>query len=460
MYCQWSHWVKEFTAGKIFGAVLTVGLLNFGFIIASMGKELVIAASFGVGDALDAFLIAFLPLLFVIDVVVRAFTTALIPTYVQVQEQQGTEAAQNLFSQAMAMALALLIGVSAVIALSVPYLLPFLGLGFDAEKQALTQRLFYFLLPAIIIRGIATVWSAILNADERFGLAALVPMIVPVSSIIALLAWRSAFGIYALVVGTIGGLSLELLLLGWKLKRYKTALIPRWHCKSPAMRQVIGQYLPMVAGASLMGGTTLVDGAMAAALAPGSVAALNYGNKTVTAILRIGAGAIGTAMLPFFSKLIGVEDWTTVRRILKTYSLLILLVTIPITLLIFVFSEPLVSLLFERGEFSETDTQLVGQIQAMYGLQIPFYVLGILFVRLISSMNANYILMFGSFLNLLLNIVLNYIFIQYWGVVGIALSTVCVYIFSCSFVTIMALRRFCSISRGLKSTDDNLSVLR
>ena len=405
-----------------------------------MGKEMVVAAFFGVGDALDAFLIAFLPVLFVIAVVVGAFAPALLPAYIQVREHQGVNAAQELFAQSLILAVAFLSVVVAVLALSAPYFLPFLCIGFDAEKLALTQRLFYCLLPAVIIRGLATVWSGILNAGERFGLAALSPIAVPVSSIIALLVWGSEYGIYALMGGTIGGFLLQLSLLGWGLKRYRIPLLPRWHGDSAALRQVTAQYLPLVAAAALMGGTTFVDAAMAAALDPGSVAALNYGNKVVAAITTIGAIALGTAVLPFFSQLVGVGNWTTIRHLLKKYSLVVLLVTIPITLLLVVVSEPVVSLLFQRGEFGETDTQLVGQIQVMYGLQIPFYVVGILFVRLISAGKANSILMVGSLLNLLLNVVLNYIFMQYWGVVGIALSTTCVYIFSCTFLLIMSYR--------------------
>ena len=436
-YRRLLHGVRVSSAGKTFGTVLTVAVLTVGLSIASMGKELVVAASFGVGDAVDAFLIAFLPLSFVISVVVGSFTYAFIPTYVQVREQQGNEAAQELFSQVVVIVIALLGIVAAVFAFSAPYLLPFLSFGFDSEKLALTQRLFYFLLPAVIIRGLATLWSAILNAGEHFGLVAAAPIIVPVSSIIVLFVWRSAFGIHALVIGTIVGFLLELLLLGWGLKRYKNPLILRWPSNSPALRQVIGQYWPMVAGMAILSGATFVDAAMAAALDPGSVAALNYGSKIVVGILGIGVGSLGIVVLPLFSKLVSVGDWTTLRSSLKTYSLLILLVTIPVTLLLFVFSEPLVRLIFERGKFDETDTQLVGQIQAVYGLQIPFYVLGGLFSRFLCSITANHILMFGSFLNFLLNIVLNYIFMQYWGIVGIALSTVCVSISACSFLLIM-----------------------
>ena len=440
LHHQWYSWSGASTGRKVFGASLTVGVLSSGSAIVSMVKAMVVAVFFGVGDALDAFFIAFLPISFVIVVVVEAFTSALIPTYIRVRDQQGVSAAQDLFVQSMIVVVASLSMVAALLVLSSPYLLPFLCVGFDAEKLALTQKLFYFLLPTVVIKGLATVWSGILNANERFGLAALSPMAVPVSVIIALFVWGSDYGVYALVVGTIGGFLLELPLLGWGLKRYGTALPPCRHGISPALRQVVAQYFPMVAAAALMGGTTFVDAAMAAALDSGSVTALNYGNKVVAMLAGLGALALGTAVFPFFSQLIGVGDWTSIRRLLKKYSLLILLVTVPITLLLIIVSESLASLLFQRGEFGETDIQLVGQIQAVYGLQIPFYVVGILFVRLISAGKVNHILMVGSFLNLLLNVVLNYLFMQYWGVVGIALSTTCVYIFSSGFLLIMSRR--------------------
>lgn len=440
LYHRWYSWTRTSILHKVFGAALIVGMLSSASAIVSMVKAMVVAAFFGLGDALDAFFIAFLPISFVIVVVVEAFTSALIPTYIRVRDQQGVSVAQDLFVQSMIVVVASLSIVAALLALSSPYLLPFLCGGFDAEKLALTQRLFYFLLPTVVIKGLAAVWSGILNAGERFGLPALSPIVVSVSLIIALFVWGSDYGVYALVVGTIGGFLLELPLLGWGLKRYGIALLPCRHGINPALRQVVAQYFPLVAAAALMGGTTFVDAAMAAALSPGSVTALNYGNKVVAMIAGLGALALGTAVFPFFSQLIGVEDWTTIRHLLKKYSLLILLVAIPVTLLLIIVSESLVSLLFQRGEFREMDTQLVGQIQAMYGLQIPFYVLGILFVRLISAGRANHILMVGSFLNLLLNVVLNYIFMQYWGVVGIALSTACVYIFSSGFLFIMSHR--------------------
>ena len=109
----------------------------------------------------------------------------------------------------------------------------------------------------------------------------------------------------------------------------------------------------------------------------------------------------------------------------------------PITAVFFFFSDLIVETLFERGAFGSEDTKQVSQIQMFYALQIPFYILGILAVRLISSLKSNYILMYGAAISLPLNIALNYVFMQWFGVSGIALSTACVYLVSFIFLTSM-----------------------
>jgi putative peptidoglycan lipid II flippase len=134
------------------------------------------------------------------------------------------------------------------------------------------------------------------------------------------------------------------------------------------------------------------------------------------------------------------HDWGGVRNTLKTYAVVILLASVPLTLIVFALSEPIVSLLFERGAFTKADTHLSGQVQALFVLQVPFYMLGILIVRLISSLQANHVLMWGAAINLFLNIFLNYLFMQWFGVSGIALSTSVVYFISFCYLFYMLWR--------------------
>ena len=84
--------------------------------------------------------------------------------------------------------------------------------------------------------------------------------------------------------------------------------------------------------------------------------------------------------------------------------------------LVFPGSTNIIGLIFERGAFTQGDTQLVSQIQTFYLLQIPFYVLGVMGVRLLSALKKNQVLMAISAINLVANIVGNYVFMHYLGV--------------------------------------------
>src|ERR1700682_1048835 len=175
------------TNRKIFSAALTVGLLSA---VAKAGgtlKELIVAHSFGRGDALDAFLIAFLLPSFLLNLVMGALGSALIPTLVKTRQDQGPEAAQKLLSSTMLLSMVALTLIAALLGLLVPYYLPYLASSFPAEKVRLTRELLYCLLPFVLFSGFATFVSSILNAGERFALPAIVPLVTSLVTIALLL---------------------------------------------------------------------------------------------------------------------------------------------------------------------------------------------------------------------------------------------------------------------------------
>jgi len=431
-------------ARKILNAAASVAACSALVGLASTGKELAVARWFGRSDALDAYLIAYLLPSFLVTLVAGSFNAAMIPTLIEVREREGEEAAQRLFSGVMAVSLGLLVGVSVVVGLLAPYFLPILGSGFSPAKLMLTRRLLYILLPFIFLSGLAVVWTAILNAGEQFGLPALSAILTPLSIIGFLLLLGKAWGTFTLAAGTVTGVGLQAALLGSLLRKRGVRLEPRWYGWDPNLRKVIGQYAPMLAGALLMGSTELVDQSMAAMLEPGSVAALNYARKIISLFIVVGAAPVGNAALPYFSQMVASHDWRGCRHTLRVYSRLIVLVTVPITLALVVFSHPLIRILFQRGAFTAADTGVVSRVQAFLSLQIPFYFLTILGVRLISALKKNFVLMIVSGVNMVLNVVFNLILMRYWGVAGIALSTSFVYVVACGLV-------FASIARALKT---------
>ncbi|HAJ64643.1 MAG TPA: murein biosynthesis integral membrane protein MurJ [Cyanobacteria bacterium UBA8543] len=446
-----SNW-KKLTTGspnrQIFSAAITVGLMTVLVKVVAAGKELVVAWRFGTGEALDAFFIALIVPSFIFVVVAESFNAAFIPTYIRVREQDGLEVAQRLFSGVVVWSLALLGIITILMIATASLYLPLLAGGFSPQKLDLTFHLICTIAPVVPLSGIVVIWGAVLNAGERFALAAISPALTALVTILLLLA-NQDWGIFALAIGLVCGTLLEMILLGTALKRQGFSLWPKWYGFDSHLRQVVNQYAPMSAGAFLMCSTNLVDQSMAAMLSPGSVAALNYGNKVIALPISLITTALSTAVIPYFSKMVAEENWLGVRDTVKRYLWLVVITTVPVTGVLFLFSQPIIELLLQRGSFTAKDTYIVAQIQAMYALQLPFYVGGVFVVRLISSMQLNQILMWAAGFNLIINICLNYLFMQWLGVKGIALSTSCVYVFSFLYVF------FCASNNLRKIADES-----
>jgi putative peptidoglycan lipid II flippase len=207
----------------------------------------------------------------------------------------------------------------------------------------------------------------------------------------------------------------------------------------------------VLAASCLMGGTALTDQAMASALAPGSVAALNYGNKAVALLTGLLTMSLGTAVLPHFSRLVARSDWRAVRHTLRTWLRLIAVVTIPVTVVMMAESAAIVRMAFERGAFSTADTQVVALVQSMYVIQIPFFAAGLLFVRMLTSMQRNRTVFCGTGISLSLNIVLNWLLMRRLGVAGIALSTSVMYMVACVYSGFMLYRALTTIDNEAAS---------
>ena len=435
----WNTWQERSVNRRIFAAMVTVGGFTTLVKLAAAAKEMAIAYQFGTSDELDAFLIALVVPAFGVTLIGGSLNAALIPTYIQVREQEGQPAALRLLSSVMVVSIGFLVGLSVILAFSASFILPLVASGFSAEKMAVTRSLYYGLLSTLVLGGVATTWGAILNAQNRFALAAVAPVATSIITIPVVIIMATYWGGYVLVIGMVGGAFIEACLVGWGLARAGVSLVPRWCGTSPAVKQVFHQYAPMTAAAFLMSGTSVVGQSMAATLDAGSVSAFAYGSKVTNLLLGIGVLAVSTAVLPHFSRLVTIADWPGLRHTLLTYSCWLLLGTIPVTAALIYYSEHVVAFVFQRGAFTEADSHLASRVQAMLLLHVPVYAVGMMFVRLISALNANYLMLWSNVINLMTFVVLSYVLMPQLGVVGIALATSIMYFVSVLFLVVTSL---------------------
>ena len=408
---------------RIFRAAASVAVAGGVVKIAATFKEFAVAGVYGRSDAMDAFLTAFLIPNLLINLVSESMNQALIPTLIRVRLREGHARAQELLSSSMLWMCVLLTATSAVMAGTARWFFPLIASNYPAAKLDLAVRLFYALLPVVLLSGIASNCTAVLNTFERFAVPALVPVVMPLSIVAGALLLHRTLGIWVLVYSTLfGALASAVVLVGMMDARgYRFRL--RWHGSNEATREVAHQYGPGLLSSVVASSGLLVDQAMVAMLAAGSVSALVFAGRFVGVVVTLLAGAVSAAVVPYFSSMVAERDWQGCRKILRTWVRLTAVVSVPIAMALIAGSHVLIRVTLQHGVFGGADTSVVTPVLAMYAIQIPFFVVSRVFYRFLVAMRRMELIFYCGALNLGLDIVFNLVLMRWLGVAGIALAT-------------------------------------
>ncbi len=405
----------------IFKVAVVIAAVTVLVKVAALGKEMVIAWRFGIGDELDTFNVAQNIPFLLISVAGTSFQTAFIPTYVQVQKREGSQAAQQLFSSSIVCVFCLFAFLIILTLLAEPLYLPYLAQGFSPEKLTLTNRLLWLVAPTVLLAGMSNFWGTVLNVGNVFALVAAIPLATIIVTILSLLMVPD-LGIYALAGSITLGATTELLIIGTALRRKGVSLQFKWYGKTPYLKQIARLSFSLMLSNLFASGSGLVNVAIAASLAAGSVASLGFANKLIAMPIGLMATALGTALMPHFSRMTAEEDWTQIQHTLKRFLQLSLGVTIPVTMIIVLFAEQLTRLVFQRGAFDKGDVNVVSVLLFYLALQLPFYVASTLISRLLEAFQANRILLLVTFSDFMMSALLAWVLSSRMQIAGVALA--------------------------------------
>jgi putative peptidoglycan lipid II flippase len=408
---------------RIFRAAASVAAAGILVKFVALFKEITVAGVYGRSDAMDAFVAAILIPNLLINLISESMNQALVPTLVRVREQEGHERAQQLLSGAMLWTCVLLGAASAVMALAARGFFPLIASHFPPAKLEFSIHLFYALLPVVLITGIASICTVVLNTFDRFALPALAPVATPAAIIVCALLLGGRVGVWAMVYASLAGALVQAVLVAGMMDRHGYRFRLRWYGVTEATREVAHQYGTVMLSGVVASGGLLVDQSMAAMLPSGSVSALAYANRFVSVVLTLVAGAVSTAVTPHFSRMIAHRDWAACRNTLRTWVRITALVSVPIAAVLIAGSHLLIRITFQHGVFGPRDTAVVTPVLAMYAIQIPFFVSSRVFYRFLVAMRRTDLILYCGTLNLMLDVVLNLILMRWFGVAGIALAT-------------------------------------
>jgi len=380
----------------------------------------------GAGAINSAFLLAFmLPNLFRRLLGEGALTSALIPILSEEHHKHGKEEAFRFLNKLITwVSLGMVMLILLVIA----------GLNFVDHIPNLEPRWYLgaklgmILIPYMLFVCLAAAFAAALNVFERFGIAASSQIWLNLAMIIALGVFGYLFGknaeeqVYYLCTGVlIGGLiqviwpAVALMRSGWKPK---FDLSP-----SPALSSWFKLFIPGFGGAAIYQINFMVTQLLAFWLTNSAVATLYLANRLIQLPQGLFTISLVTVFFPSLSKLVIQGDKKSDLKDLYLKGLrMLMVVTIPATVGLIVLREPILSLLFEWGQFDAENVRATGPILAIVALSLPFFALSTLSTRGFHSLQDTRtpykigMVMFG--INLILSVALMFPY----GVAGLALA--------------------------------------
>ncbi len=145
-------------------------------------------------------------------------------------------------------------------------------------------------------------------------------------------------------------------------------LKPNFRFRHPGVRRIGFLMLPAAFGAAIYQINIFIGTILASLLPTGSVSYLYYADRIVELPLGVFAIAVGTATLPSFSEQVAQGRFDELKRTIAFSLRIILFITIPATVALIALRVPIISVLFQRGEFGIQSALLTAQALLCYAV--------------------------------------------------------------------------------------------
>jgi len=405
-----------------------------------------------------------------------ALSSALIPVYTEKLEEDP-KSAQRLANSVLTL---LIIIIALIILMGEGLIYLFWQFRSLEPKSHVVLTLAAIMLPYVFMVCMVAALGGILHVHRHFASPAAAPIVLNICWIIAVLCFRKVFGqspwrqIYVVAVMVLIAGSLQLLLQFPALRRLGIHLKPRFHFSDESVRKVARLMAPMIVGLAAVQINTYIDDLIAFFLSAtpergdsftlfghtiyypvreGCVAHLYYAQRLYQLPLGVFGIALASAVFPFLSSAAVRNDLREFSLILRQGIRLVVFIALPATAGLILVRTPLTRLLFERGEFTSTDTSGVSWTLTFYALGMTAYFIQHLIVRAYYSFQDSVTPVKVAVRVIGLHCILNLILIWFLGTGGLALSTaLCAGLQALILLVIMAHRYNLHITRGLGSS--------
>ncbi|MBQ8902177.1 MAG: murein biosynthesis integral membrane protein MurJ, partial [Bacilli bacterium] len=289
------------------------------------------------------------------------------------------------------------------------------GLVLASKMLKIMSITLYFTMFSYICGGM-------LNSNNKFYIPQLAAIPYNIISILSVMILSKKLDIWALVIGTILGMFVQTivhllplrkinkykLILNFKDKHLKTLLLLSW----PMIITVIFQELNVA-----------VDKNVASGIIIGAISSINYSNRVIGIIYGIFSVSIMTILYSKFNELIINNKKEEVFKLLMKWLIIVLMVTLPVTMISVIFNTEIISILFGRGAFDSIAIAMTSEVYLYYSFSIFSMAANDIILRCYYSQNDSKTPMIITIISVLINIILSITLSKILGLKGIALAT-------------------------------------
>jgi putative peptidoglycan lipid II flippase len=406
--------------------------------VAGLVREIVAASYFGVSAAMSAFTIAFqVPNLVRSLFADAAIQAAFVPVFTEQLEQHKRRQAFRLAADLIFLVTLGLAAVTALFILIAPVLMPVFVSGGERVTD-LTVSLSRLLFPILVMLGLSGIVVGVLNSYNRFGVFAIAPLFWNLAIIAVLTGLAPAFPehdqIYAYAIGILVGTAIQLAMVTWDLRNtpfgtrrafsglINTSLVRAW--RSVDVRRVLILMLPVTLSLGLINFNLLVNSTVGFLDSEQTPAAIDKAFRIYMLPQGIFSVAVTTVLFPTLARYAARGDLDRLRATMANGMRQIQLLLIPAAAATVVLSEPMIRLVYQRGEFDAAATDLVSTALFWFAFSLPFNGLFLLMTRTFFSLQRPWVPTAISAGNLAVTVVFAFAFYSPFGIGGIVAATV------------------------------------
>jgi putative peptidoglycan lipid II flippase len=438
-------------------SVATVGGLTLASRALGFLREVLIARLLGTSPVAEAFFVAMrLPNLFRQLFAEGAFNSAFVPMFARQLEEGGVAAAKRFAEHVLSVLLMVLLLVTMVAELTMPWLIHVFAPGFDEfpEKFGYAVLFTQITFPYLIFMSLGALQGGILNAFGRFADAAAAPILLNVVLIVVLFAVIPTTGNEGEVLSiavTVAGV-FQFLWLAFACRRAGMRLrlpIPRF---TPDVKRMLVLMVPGLIGGGV-NQINLMVATILATLQPKAVGYLYYSDRLYQLPLALIGSAIGVVLLPSLTRALRGPNPEEGIRIHNRAIEMGFFLSLAATVALAVAAEPMIRVLYQRGAFTADDTVKVAAALTAISFGLPAYILNKAltpgFLAREDTMTPFRYAMIGVGADIVISLIL----FHFIGYVGIALGTAAAAWINCALLYFTLRRRgFLVIDARLKRT--------